>query len=90
MWHSRKNWKLMALLIAACVGTCSVVAGAQTWSAPQFIANGFGIAVATNGSTSAVLFMPPSGGLQGLCKDRQHMEYAGDAERTGSIWQRHR
>jgi hypothetical protein len=73
MWHSRKNWKLIALLIAVCVGTCSVVAGAQTWSAPQFIANGFGIAVATNGSTSAVLFMPPSGGLQASVK-------------TGSTW----
>lgn len=73
MWHSRKHWKLMALLMVACVGTCSVVAGAQTWSAPQFIANGFGIAVATNGSTSAVLFMPPSGGLQASVK-------------TGSTW----
>jgi len=73
MWHRRKNWKLIALLVAACVGTCSVAAGAQTWSAPQFIANGFGIAVATNGSTSAVLFMPPSGGLQASVK-------------TGSTW----
>ncbi len=73
MWRSRKNWKLMALLVVACVETCSMVAGAQTWSAPQFIANGFGIAVATNGSTSAVLFMPPSGGLQASLK-------------TGSTW----
>jgi hypothetical protein len=73
MWHCRKNWKLITLLMVACVGTCSVVAGAQTWSAPQFVANGFGIAVATNGSTSAVLFMPPSGGLQASVK-------------TGSTW----
>jgi hypothetical protein len=73
MWHCRKNWMLIALLVAACVGTCSVVAGAQTWSTPQFVANGFGIAVATNGSTSAVLFIPPSGGLQASVK-------------TGSAW----
>ena len=73
MWHCRKNWKLITLLMAACVGTFSVAAGAQTWSTPQFVANGFGIAVATNGSTSAVLFMPPSGGLQASVK-------------TGSAW----
>ena len=41
---------------------------AQTWSTPQFVANGGGIAVSTNGSTSAVLFMPPSGGLQASVK----------------------
>lgn len=46
---------------------------AQSWSTPQFVANGLGIAVSTNGSTSAVLFMPPSGGLQASVK-------------TGSSW----
>lgn len=46
---------------------------AQNWSTPQFVANGGGIAVSTNGSTSAVLFMPPSGGLQASVK-------------TGSTW----
>jgi hypothetical protein len=52
----------------------STPAGAQTWSTPQFVANGLGIAVASNGSgTSAVLFMPPSGGLQAAVK-------------TGSNW----
>jgi len=73
MWHSRNNWTSIALLVVAIVVACSSVAGAQTWSTPQFIANGFGIAVATNGSTSAVLFMPPSGGLQASVK-------------TGSTW----
>jgi hypothetical protein len=73
MWHCRNNWKSIALLVVASVVACSSVAGAQTWSTPQFIANGFGIAVATNGSTSAVLFMPPSGGLQASVK-------------TGSTW----
>ena len=73
MWHSRNNWTSIALLVVAIVVACSSVAGAQSWSTPQFIANGFGIAVATNGSTSAVLFMPPSGGLQASVK-------------TGSTW----
>ena len=73
MWHSRNNWTSIVLLVVAIVVACSSVAGAQTWSTPQFIANGFGIAVATNGSTSAVLFMPPSGGLQASVK-------------TGSTW----
>jgi hypothetical protein len=73
MLHRRNNWKSIALLVVASVVACSAVAGAQTWSTPQFIANGFGIAVATNGSTSAVLFMPPSGGLQASVK-------------TGSTW----
>jgi hypothetical protein len=72
MWSSRKTWKLIALLVTFVV-SWSLVAVGQTWSAPQFIANGFGIAVATNGSTSAVLFMPPSGGLQASVK-------------TGSSW----
>jgi hypothetical protein len=73
MLHRRNNWKSIALLVVASVVACSAVSGAQTWSTPQFIANGFGIAVATNGSTSAVLFMPPSGGLQASVK-------------TGSTW----
>ena len=73
MLHRRNNWKSIALLVVASVVACSAVAGAQTLSTPQFIANGFGIAVATYGSTSAVLFMPPSGGLQASVK-------------TGSTW----
>jgi len=73
MLHRRNHWKSIALLLVASVVACSSVAGAQTWTTPQFIANGFGIAVATNGSTSAVLFMPPSGGLQASVK-------------TGSTW----
>ncbi len=73
MWYRRNNWKSIALLVVVSIVACSSVAGAQTWSTPQFIANGFGIAVATNGSTSAVLFMPSSGGLQASVK-------------TGSTW----
>ena len=73
MWHSGKNRQALTLFLLACVSTCSIVAAAQTWSSRQFVANGFGIAVATNGSTSAVLFMPPSGGLQASVK-------------TGSTW----
>jgi hypothetical protein len=48
MLHRRNNWKSIALLVVASVVACSAVAGAQTWSTPQFIANGFGIAVATS------------------------------------------
>src|SRR4029077_12920567 len=66
---SLRNWIFVVTLTALAV----VPTFAQTWSTPQFIANGFGIAVATNGSTSAVLFMPPSGGLQASVK-------------TGSTW----
>ena len=74
MCDVRKSWKSVALLVVTCVVAYSGVAGAQTWSTPQFIANGFGIAVATNGTgTSAVLFTPLSGGLQAAVK-------------TGSTW----
>jgi hypothetical protein len=66
--------KLAAILVVSCVAVGSGVAAAQTWSSPQSVANGLGIAVATNGTgTSAVLFMPPSGGLQASVK-------------TGSTW----
>ncbi len=60
-----RKWTLLVLL--TCIA--SVAAVAQTWSAPQFLANGLGVAVSTNGSTSAVLFMPPSGGLQASVKN---------------------
>ena len=69
-----RNWKF--LLVALTLSYLALGAGwlcAQTWSTPQFVANGGGIAVATNGSTSAVLFMPPSGGLAASVK-------------TGSTW----
>lgn len=59
------KWTVLVTLVACVV---VVPAVAQTWSTPQFIANGLGIAVSTNGSTSAVLFMPPSGGLQASVK----------------------
>jgi hypothetical protein len=36
----------------------------QTWSSLQSVANGNGLAVSTNGSTSAVVFTPSAGGLQ--------------------------
>jgi hypothetical protein len=61
------------VLMVALAATAASPAVAQTWSAPQFVANGGGIAVSTNGTTSAVLFMPPSGGLQASVK-------------TGSSW----
>jgi hypothetical protein len=61
------------MLLTAGLMICSV-AYAQTWSSPQFVANGSTVAVATNGSTSAVLFTPPSGGLQASVK-------------SGSSWQ---
>lgn len=61
------------VLVITLTAAAAVPAVAQTWSTPQFVANGGGIAVSTNGSTSAVLFMPPSGGLQASVK-------------TGSTW----
>ena len=53
---------------ATCVVVCAIalsgVAVAQTWSSPQLVANGNGLAVSTNGSgTSAVVFTPSGGGL---------------------------
>jgi len=63
-----KYCKAFAMLVLACGVAGSGVAVAQTWSPPQFVANGGGVAVATNGSTSAVLFIPPSGGLQASVK----------------------
>ena len=62
------------VILLAFVAAVPRLAEAQTWSTPQFVANGGGIAVSTNGTgTSAVLFMPPSGGLQASVK-------------TGSTW----
>lgn len=61
--------KLAAILVVSCAAVGSGVAAAQTWSSPQSVANGLGIAVATNGTgTSAVPFMPPAGGLQASVK----------------------
>jgi len=62
-----------AVLLVIGLLVSSGFALAQTWSTPQFVANGGGIAVSTNGSTSAVLFMPLTGGLQASVK-------------TGSSW----
>ena len=67
---SLRNWILVATLTAL---VAVIPTFAQTWSTPQFVANGGGIAVSTNGTTSAVLFMPLSGGLQASVK-------------TGSSW----
>jgi len=61
------------ILMVSLAATAANPVVAQTWSAPQFVANGGGIAVSTNGTTSAVLFMPLSGGLQASVK-------------TGSSW----
>jgi hypothetical protein len=61
------------VLTVTLAATAAIPAFAQTWTSPQFVANGGGIAVSTNGSTSAVLFMPLSGGLQASVK-------------TGSSW----
>ncbi len=65
---ARPSLSTFAMLVTVGVTICSAVAYAQTWSSPQFVANGFTVAVATNGSTSAVLFTPPSGGLQASVK----------------------
>lgn len=64
--------RAIALLVLT-LTLCSGFVAAQTWNTPQFVANGGGIAVSTNGTTSAVLFMPASGGLQASVK-------------TGSSW----
>jgi hypothetical protein len=64
---------LRTCVLAVTFAAAATIAVAQTWSTPQFVANGGGIAVSTNGSTSAVLFMPSSGGLQASVK-------------TGSTW----
>ncbi|HXJ89498.1 MAG TPA: hypothetical protein VMS18_21970 [Candidatus Binatia bacterium] len=65
---SRRSLPTVCALATACAIICSAVAYAQTWSSPQFVANGFAVAVATNGTTSAVLFTPSSGGLQASVK----------------------
>jgi len=59
---------LRTCVLAVTFAAAATMAVAQTWSTPQFVANGGGIAVSTNGSTSAVLFMPSSGGLQASVK----------------------
>jgi hypothetical protein len=64
----RRSLSTIATLVTAGVMICSALGYAQTWSSPQFVANGTTVAVATNGTTSAVLFTPPSGGLQSSVK----------------------
>jgi len=68
MKAARRPLSTIPTLVAASVMICSALTYAQTWSSPQFVANGLTVAVATNGSTSAVLFTPPSGGLQASVK----------------------
>ena len=68
MKAARRLLSTIPMLVAASVMICSTLTYAQTWSSPQFVANGSTVAVATNGSTSAVLFTPPSGGLQASVK----------------------
>ena len=63
-----RNWYRWMTYTMWIAWVALVPAMAQNWSTPQFVANGGGIAVSTNGSTSAVLFMPPSGGLQASVK----------------------
>jgi hypothetical protein len=58
MRKAAKAILIFSLLIFA------VTATAQTWSSLQPVANGNGLAVSTNGSTSAVVFTPSGGGLQ--------------------------
>jgi hypothetical protein len=65
---ARRSLSTLATIATAGVMICSRIAYAQTWSSPQFVANGSGVAVATNGNTSAVLFTSPSGGLQASVK----------------------
>lgn len=63
-----KNY-LQAGVLAIGVLAYTSPATAQTWSSPVTIANGNGLAVATNGSgTSAVIFTPLSGGVQASVK----------------------
>lgn len=63
-----KNY-LQAGVLAIGVLAHTSPATAQTWSSPVTIANGNGLAVATNGSgTSAVIFTPLSGGVQASVK----------------------
>ena len=68
MKAARRPLSIIPTLVAASVMICCALTSAQTWSSPQFVANGLTVAVATNGSTSAVLFTPPSGGLQASVK----------------------
>jgi len=65
MDRSDRLLRVVVLLAVIAVSIGAHVAEAQTWSSPQFVANGSGISISTNGSgTSAVMFMPSSGGLQ--------------------------
>src|SRR5215470_5079656 len=68
MKSARRSLSTIGTLVVASVMICSALSYAQTWSSPQFVANGSTVAVATNGGTSAVLFTPPSGGLQASVK----------------------
>src|SRR5215469_9552493 len=63
MYGFHDSSKPLAMAVIAIV--CALPAAAQTWSSPVTIANGNGLAVATNGGgTSAVIFTPLSGGVQ--------------------------
>jgi hypothetical protein len=65
MHHFHTRFHRATMLVVACAFALSSGAVAQTWSSPQLVTNGNGLAVATNGSgTSAVIFTPTGGGLQ--------------------------
>lgn len=65
MHDFRTRSHVATLLVVACAFALSGVAVAQTWSSPQQVANGNGLAISTNGSgISAVVFTPAAGGLQ--------------------------
>ena len=65
MHDFRTRSHVATLLVVACAFALSGVAVAQTWSSPQQVGNGNGLAISTNGSgTSAVVFTPSAGGLQ--------------------------
>lgn len=65
MGHFRKQYSAATVLAGACVVSFFSTASAQTWSTPQFVADGHAQAVSTNGSgTSSIVFTPIAGGLQ--------------------------
>jgi hypothetical protein len=70
----RRSRCSQAIFLTLAFAVLASTLAAQTWSSPQFVANGLGIGVATNGAgTSAVLFIPSSSVLQASVK-------------TGSTW----
>jgi hypothetical protein len=69
MRSSRWSLSKAAFLTLAFAVFASTLAAAQSWSSPQFVANGLGIGVASNGAgTSAVLFISSSSVLQASVK----------------------